>query len=414
MATDKTHRLSVLMLDLASIVPYYTGHLTTAVLKEGGIELEVGAINYHLDAGYFQRQGISRCSGLVDIVSKFAISPPKLRQGLKAAEYLVNLLTVLVRCIFTRPDVVHIQFLPLFATGLPFERWFVQALKVIGMNTVYTVHNMLPHDTGKRHHPRYEALYQMVDGLICHDEASRLRLIQEFGVDSRKVTIIPHGPLFDQTQGRECGVARKALSLPKDGLIVLCQGILRPYKGVDILLEAWRAVHDSKSAATLVIVGAGAEELENQIRISAREFDISQSVRLDLRFVSASELADYYSAADILVYPYREITSSGSLMTGINRGKGIIASRLAAFEEILSDGESALLVAPGNPVELASALQQLIGNADLRLKLGRHERSAGPQWPAIARDTIGAYMKASTRPQNATSETKTMTNHSAT
>ena len=148
------------MLDLASIVPYYAGHLTSALQKEAEIEVELGSINYHLDPGYFQRQGVTRCSGFLDLISELSISPIKLRQALKAVEYLFNLFAALVRCVITRPDVVHIQFLPLFSTGLPFERWFVQSLKLIGTNTVYTVHNMLPHDTGKQHHHRYEKLYQ--------------------------------------------------------------------------------------------------------------------------------------------------------------------------------------------------------------------------------------------------------------
>ena len=413
MPTDQSNRLSVLMLDLASIVPYYTGHLTTALVKEGGVELEVGSINYHLDPGYFERQGVSRCSNVLDVVSKLSIRSAKLRQGLKAVEYMFNLFAVLGRCLLTRPDVVHIQFLPLFATRLPFERWFLQALHLAGLNIVYTVHNMLPHDTGKRHHQRYENLYRMMDGLICHDEAACVRLTQEFQVDPRKVKIIPHGPLFDQTQGREAAIARKALGLPEDGLIVLCQGILRPYKGVDVLLDAWRAVHAANAAATLVIVGAGTEDLQNQIQDSVHEFEISSSVRLDLRFVSASELADYYSAADILVYPYREITSSGSLMTGINRGKGIVASRLAAFEEILSDGENALLVAPGDALQLATALQLLIGDAKLRSRLASYETPAGPQWPTIAQETIRAYADAAVRPQKATNGQKALTNRSS-
>jgi len=118
-------------------------------------------------------------------------------------------------------------------------------------------------------------------------------------------------------------------------------------------------------------------------------------VRLELRFVSVQELTDFYRAADVLVYPYREITTSGALLTGAVYGKPIVATALPAFEQILRHGETALLVHYGDVGALASALLRLIGDEDLRRTLGERLLANGfPQWPEIASRTYECYRAA--------------------
>ena len=125
-----------------------------------------------------------------------------------------------------------------------------------------------------------------------------------------------------------------------------------------------------------------------------RELDIESSVRLDIFYIQPERLPYYYQAADILVYPYKNITTSGALITGIGYGKPVVATDLPAFVELIKDNESGLLVKYGDEDALARALKRLIEAPDLRAQMARNAKVAADQqysWAAIARKTRECY-----------------------
>jgi glycosyltransferase involved in cell wall biosynthesis len=384
----------VFVMDLVSIVPYYTGHLCTALKDVHGLQVDLGAISYYLDPQFFRRHSLSPAKGIVDVVSRFPALPAAVRRLLKTAEYALNLLLLLVRWTIRRPDVLHVQFLPMLSLGIPFELWFLRVVKSMGIGVVYTVHNVLPQDGGEEHRATYRQVYGLVDRLICHDMSARDRLVAEMGVPASRIDVIPHGPLFGATGRRTRAGARRALGIPDHQRLALWQGILRPYKGVSFLLDAWRAVCRTTPDACLAIVGAGPAALVDSIRREVRALGVESSVRLELRFVTVDELSDFYEAADVLVYPYREITSSGALMTGIGYGKPIVASKLPAFETLLTSGHDALLVDYGDTAGLSAALEKVLDDAPFAAQLGDRVRrlyEQGPHWADIARETSLSY-----------------------
>jgi glycosyltransferase involved in cell wall biosynthesis len=384
----------VFVMDLVSIVPYYTGHLCTALKDVPGLQVDLGAIAYYLDPQFFRRRSLSAADGIVDVVSRLPGLPAAVRRPLKTAEYAVNLLLLLARWTFRRPDVLHVQFLPMLRFGIPFELWFLRAVRLMGIRVIYTVHNVLPQDGGEEHRATYQQLYGLVDRLICHDASARARLIAEMRVPASRIDVIPHGPLFGPPAHRTRAQARRALGIHDHQRLVLWQGILRPYKGVSFLLDAWRAVCRTTPNACLAIVGTGDAALVDSVRREVVALGIESSVRLELRFVPVEELEDFYAAADVLVYPYREITSSGALMTGISYGKPIVASRLPAFETMLTSGHDALLVKYGDTAALSAALEKLLDEPAFAAQLGDRVRrlyQQGPHWADIARETSLSY-----------------------
>jgi glycosyltransferase involved in cell wall biosynthesis len=287
-----------------------------------------------------------------------------------------------------------VQFLPMVKFGVGIELWFLQIVRKLGIKVVYTVHNVLPQDTGDRHRARYRHIYRLADRLICHDECARDRLVQEFDVSPERISIIAHGPLLNSGEANSSKEARNRLGISTGDCLVLWQGILRPYKGVSFLLEAWRLLQSKCVLARLAIVGNGDAEIVQEVRDEVASLGIQSSVHLDFRFVSVAELTDYYNAADVVVYPYREITTSGALMTGIGYGKAIVATRQPAFRQILRDGDNALMVDYGDVEELAERLRRLVDDPGLRTRLGDQARKSfvnGPQWPGIAEQTLACY-----------------------
>jgi glycosyltransferase involved in cell wall biosynthesis len=233
----------------------------------------------------------------------------------------------------------------------------------------------------------------MVDGIICHSDHIKARLAAEFSVPSEKISVIPHGPFFyDLPEIGHEGILQ-SFELAPDKVLVLWQGIIFPYKGIDLLLQSWQQVEGAVDDACLVIAGTGAPDLLDQIRGQVKDLDLKR-VKLCFRFISTEELVALYRASSVVVYPYRAITTSGALATGLALGKTIVASDLPVFRELLTNGENALLVDPHDSTELADALTRLTRDRQLRERFARNVREMrfGDQsWLSIAKKTIQTY-----------------------
>jgi glycosyltransferase involved in cell wall biosynthesis len=379
------------MMDLWATVPYYTAYLSKALLKEN-VNLMVGSISYYLDPGCFSSRGIKVDPGLLNVVGRFRM--PRLpRRVLKLAESMLNLSALAVRFLISPPDVIHVQFLPMLTSRVPLDLWFVEFCRRRGSKIVLTVHDLLPHDTGEAHKAAFDELYRTVDAIICHSESIRTRLGAEFSVPGDKVSVIPHGPFFYDLSPGGSQDALRDFQLDPGQLLVLWQGIIFPYKGIDLLLRAWQQVEAKSENACLVIAGTGAPDLLEQIRGQVAELGLKR-VKLHFRFISTEELVALYRAADVVVYPYRAITTSGALATGLALGKTIVATDLPVFRELLTDRENALLVPPQDSAALGAALVELMRDAALRERLAEQVRAMNfgdESWLSIAKKTLAVY-----------------------
>ena len=396
-------RPRVFMMDLLATVPYYTAYLSKALLAEG-VDVIVGSITYYLDPDCFSSRGIKVNPGLLDVVGRFPL-PRTPRRVLKLLEALVNLSALTLRFMVSPPSIIHVQFLPMLKWHLPLDLWFLELCRKRGAKIVLTVHDLLPHNTGDTHKATFLELYQMVDQIICHSDYIKVRLETEFSVPGIKVSVIPHGPFFYDLLAPREELALPVIESEPRHVQVLWQGIISPYKGVDLLLRAWQQVEARDGECRLAIVGTGSPELLEQIREQVKNLRLKR-VTLQLRFISTEELVTLYRAADVVVYPYRAITTSGALATGLALGKAIVASDLPVFRELLTDGENALLVDPQKSEDLAEALIKLAQDAALRELFASRVRSMdfGDQsWLSIAKKTAQVYRSVLFPPSSASS-----------
>jgi glycosyltransferase involved in cell wall biosynthesis len=389
--SENSRRPKVFMMDLWATVPYYTAYLSRALLAER-VDLMVGSISYYLDPTCFSSRGIKLDPGALDVVGKFRL--PRLpRRALKLLESVLNLCALTARFLIAPPDIIHVQYLPMLLTRLPLDLWFVQLCRRRGSKIVLTVHDLLPHDTGEAHRQTFLDLYRTVDHMICHSDSIKTRLGEEFSVPPEKIAVIPHGPFFYDLPATNSEQTLRSFDLEPGKILVLWQGIIFPYKGVDLLLDAWQQVEQNDVDASLLIVGTGSPELSEQIREQINQLGLRQ-VKLHLRFISTEELVALYRAADIVVYPYRAITTSGALATGLALGKTILASDLPVFRELLTDRKNALLIDPQNSSALSAALMELSGNPTLRQQLAAAVQAmdfGDRSWLSIAGRTGEVY-----------------------
>ncbi len=384
------------MMDLLATVPYYTAYLSRALLNRG-VRVQIGSITYYLDPGCFRDRGLKTDPGPLNLVGRFTRLPKSLRRILKLAEAIVNISVLAIRFAVRPPAIVHVQFLPLFRSPLPIDDWLVRLCRSRGSRIVLSVHDLLPHDTAETHKKLYRNLYSRMDALICHSDAIKVRLQREFGIRPELVSVIPHGPFFFDMPERDSATALDHLGLEPGQQMVLWQGIIFPYKGVDLLLDAWSKVEQQQSPSArtlcLVVLGNGDPSLTAQLQDQGRQLGL-RSVRFHFRFCSVEELVAAYRAALIVVYPYRAITTSGALATGLALGKPIIASNLPVFQEQLTNETNALLVDPTNAEQLAQAILRLASDSALRTRLSESVKAmkfGSDSWERIALSSICVY-----------------------
>jgi glycosyltransferase involved in cell wall biosynthesis len=168
-----------------------------------------------------------------------------------------------------------------------------------------------------------------------------------------------------------------------EGSVVLCFGVVRPYKGVDVLVDAFR----SMQGAELWVVG-------RPLGISLDALRAPASVRFVPRYVSDAELPAFFRRADLVVLPHRTVDVSGVLFAGLAFGKPMVLSDVGGFRELVEEHGAGRLVPPGDPAALADALSALLADPAERERLAERARTAaaGPySWDSIAKRTIAVY-----------------------
>jgi glycosyltransferase involved in cell wall biosynthesis len=171
-------------------------------------------------------------------------------------------------------------------------------------------------------------------------------------------------------------------------------GQIKPYKGVDVLLRALaRLDRNARAKCRVRVVGKPYMDVGPLTEL-ARTLGVEDIVGFEFRFVPDDELTALLDDATVLVFPYREIEASGVLMASIARARPVIASRLGAFAELITDGREGLLLPPGDEAALARALERVVTEPDLlaRLASGMDAlRTSIPDWQEIARRTVAVY-----------------------
>jgi len=295
------------------------------------------------------------------------------RYAAKLAQHVPDMLAY--RRAAAGADIVHFQWL----TIQPLDIHLLPK----GRPLVLTAHDVLPREPRRGQIAAQRRLYEHVDAVVVHSEHGRRRLVAGLEIDAAKVHVIEHGSFEHLT--RVPGARLLPAELAKSTKpVVLFFGLLRPYKGVDVLLEAWRALEPD---AELWIVG------NPRMDVSELRRTAPASVHWVSRFVLDEEIAAYFERADLVVLPYREIDQSGVLFTALAFGAPLLLSDVGGFGEVAAQ-DVAALVAPGDAAALAAAIDRLIGDPGERARLARGARDAAAgrySWDAIASRHLELY-----------------------
>ncbi len=367
---SEADRIRATIVDPSAYTPAYDHALCTALAGAGAeVTLITSRFAYGeppAPAGYtrtelFYARARGRAGSRARRLSKLASHPADMRQ--------------LRRLTAASADVVHFQWL-----AMP----WVDAELLPDRPLVLTAHDLLPREPRPGQARWQLRLLRRMDAVIVHSRYGRDQLVARLGVPADKVHVIHHGA-FEHV-ATAAGRPLPPSLAQVGGPVVLFFGLLRPYKGIAPLLDAFAEV----TGAELWIVGRPMLDLAPlRQRADAR-------VRFVDRYVAEDEVQAYFRRADVVVLPYERterFDQSGVLATALAFGKAVVLTDIGGFSEVAQTG-AARLVPAGDPAALATTLQRLVDDPDERTRLGTAALAAarGPySWEASARRTLALY-----------------------
>jgi len=366
--------MRVQIVDPAAFTPPYD-HALSGALSRAGAEVELVTAEFPYgpvprEAGYEVNELFYRRS------SRTGAGASRRRRLLRAAEHLPGMLRH--RRHARGADVVHYQWLPVPELDL--------RLLADVHPRLFTMHWRFP-DPGSRIAGTLRRLLARMDAVVAHSEHGKGRLAADYGVPPERVEVIPHGAFDYLTRQRDERPLPDELAAV-EGPVVLAFGLLRPYKGTDLLLEAFARIE----GAELWVVGMPRMPMGPLRELAARA---PGRVRFVERFVTDPEIPAFMRRADVVTLPYRNIEQSGVLYTALAFGRPLLLSDVGGFPEIGELG-AARVVPRGDVDALAAALRGLLDDPGERERLAAAALAAAEgrySWGEIGHRTVDLYRR---------------------
>lgn len=281
-----------------------------------------------------------------------------------------------------RPDYIHFDWITKYYVG---RNAAITALKVLCLlldlilvtricrvRLLWSLHNLQPHDCESpawldRAMHRVFARHSLWIRLFS--ESSQQRACDLLGISPQKVRVLPEASFVGYYPDEVTEeAARLKLDLPPRARVLLWQGSIRPYKGIEELIRCFRDVPEPEWRLLI----AGRPYHEEYARTIAAAAAGDPRILVHDRFIPETELQCYYRAADVVVLPYVRVENSGSLLVAMGFARPVIAPALGVICERLRTQPS-LVYTPG---QLGSALERLrsISLAELR-RMGAENRT---------------------------------------
>lgn len=241
-----------------------------------------------------------------------------------------------------------------------FDR-FLDACRAIqerGGLIAWTIHNAVEHEAADQELEVEfrRQLAQIADVIVVHGKQAELLATTAFNAPPHRILNLAHGSYIGvYTDEIDREDARTRIKAPLRGTIFANMGAMRPYKGLNELVEAILEIDRNGGSVGLLLAGRAAPAYAHEI---ASISGGSAVILADFRRVHDDEIQLYLNSADFLVLPYRSILTSGSAILGLSFARPIIAPALGSLVDIIEDGVNGFLYDPASPEGLITALRR--------------------------------------------------------
>ena len=358
--------MRVQLVDASAFTPPYDRSLAAALARAGAeVELVTSRFLYgNVPAadGYEVKELFYRRT------SARGLDAPA-RRAFKLAEHVPDMLRY--RRHAEAADVVHYQWLAMEQL----DAWLLPRKRP----RVLTAHNVVAHESRPGQEAARRRLLRSMDAVVVHSRHGAESAVA-LGADSERVHVIPHGA-FDYLARQEREQPLPPELASADGPVVLFFGLIRPYKGLDVLLRAFSRV----KGAELWVAGMPRMDMGPLHALAG------ERVRFVPRFIGDEEIPGYMRRADLVVLPYRHADQSGVLYTALAFGKPMVLTSVGGFTEL---GDAARLVPPGDEGALAAAINELLADPAERERLAAAATAAASgrySWDTVAESTLALY-----------------------
>lgn len=261
----------------------------------------------------------------------------------------------------------HVIYYPMLHIWTPVVNLFLRSLP-----KVVTLHDPLPRKG--EHNVIWNGIQYLsvkqADRIIVLSESLRLATSRRYRVAISQIDVIPHGHFLFYSR-TAFGAARRANRPPT----LLFFGRITEYKGIDVLLDAFRIVRTKVPGARLLVVGRGDLSRYKSALINCGEVTVVN------RWVDDTEVPNFFEQADVVVLPYLDASQSGVIPLAYAFGLPVVATKVGGIPEQVDDGVTGLLVEPGDPVQLAEACVKLLRNPEVATQMGlAGQEKAAKEW----------------------------------
>jgi beta-1,4-mannosyltransferase len=296
-------------------------------------------------------------------------------------------------------DVLHLHALPyLRFTPVKVGRyllfyWRLKRMREFGVPVIWTVHDFQNHDSP---HWRLEDFVSRqashrFDNLIVHGETAKQMVESQWACPSQRITVIPHGNYINSYRNNiSRSAARASLALEDASTVFLFLGLIRPYKGVVEMVQAFKTW--AEPGSRLIIAGKPAgETIKEEV---TQVIGGDDRIRFIPGFVKDDDVQVYMKASDVVVLPYKRILTSGAAILAMSFGKPCIAPRAGCITDTLGE-QGTFFFQPTVTGDLDRALREAFRNRRNLASMGDHNyrRALECDWSRVGTATAAVYRK---------------------
>lgn len=233
------------------------------------------------------------------------------------------------------------------------------ARRLKGVKRIALVHNMMPHEKTILDKVFPPGFVKQMDGFVALSR-SVLDDVERLDKSDKPKAWSPH-PIYDHygaIEPRETALER--LGLAEDCRYLLFFGLVRAYKGLDLLLEAMADERLRKYPVRLLVAGEFYEGKEGYLE-QIQSFGLGKTVVVRDEFIPDDQVKDYFNASDMVVQPYKSATQSGVTQIAYHFEKPMLVTNVGGLEEIVPHGKVGYAVPP-DAHDIAEALLDFFGN----------------------------------------------------
>jgi D-inositol-3-phosphate glycosyltransferase len=334
---------------------------------------------------------VFRCFFFLARLAGYVTSSGAVRRFLRAVEYPLNLFFLLAYVLIKRIKVVH--FIWIVSPAL--DHRLMRLLQFAGCNVIYTAHNPFPHEPKAGDIRKYCRIYRKVDHVIALTQYTRNEIMAHCGSPAERISVLPHGDyeaLFSR-YGCNNNLVKEVRQKAGNRKIVAFLGHIRPYKGLEVFVEAFELIKQRMPDSFFLVAGSvlvgDKKEWEQKLTQSCNSNDLWA----DIRFVPVEDIKAYLSVIDVLVQPYISASQSGNTVMAYAAGVPVVSTNVGGLTEMTEDGKTGHVIAPGDPRAIADAVTRCFENDNYEKMSQNARRTAAKRfnWEKIAEQTAAVY-----------------------